>query len=262
MTSRRADLHTLVGPYALNALPSRDRARFERHLAACEACAQEVRGMQETAARLAAATAVPPSAQLRERVLAAAARTRQLPPVPADPAGAAARWRDGRRTAAARRRLRAGRRPWARPLALVLSAAFAAAAVTFGTMTLVTQHRLSQAQASDHMLAAVLTAPDAKMMSAPVTGGGTATIVMSHQMHALAFSSAGLPRLPAGQSYELWLMGPSGSRPGAMLPRPAHAMTSPVIATGLRSGDMVELTVEPSGGAARPTSTPILRLGL
>jgi hypothetical protein len=129
-------------------------------------------------------------------------------------------------------------------------------------MTVVTQHRLSQAQASDHMLAAVLTAPDAKLMNAPVTGGGTATIVMSHTMHALAFSSAGLPRLPAGDAYELWLMGPSGNRPAAMLPRPAHAMTSPVIATGLRGGDMVVLTVEPSGGASRPTTAPILRLGL
>jgi len=47
-----------------------------------------------------------------------------------------------------------------------------------------------------------------------------------------------------------------------MLPRPAHGMTSPVIATGLRSGDMVVLTVEPAAGAPRPTTTPILRLSL
>jgi anti-sigma-K factor RskA len=259
MTSRRADVHVLAGPYALNALPARDRARFERHLAGCDECAQEVRGLRETAARLAAAAAVSPPAGLRERVLTAAARTRQLPPVPAD---SAARWWGARRTTAARRALRAGRRSWVRPLAMAALAAFAAAAVTFGTMTVVTQHRLSQAQASDRMLAAVLTAPDAKLTSAPVTGGGTATIVMSHKMRALAFSSAGLPRLAAGQAYELWLMGPSGNRPAAMLPRPAHAMTSPVIATGLRSGDMVVLTVEPASGAPRPTAAPILRLGL
>ena len=47
-----------------------------------------------------------------------------------------------------------------------------------------------------------------------------------------------------------------------MLPRPAHGMTSPVIATGIRAGDMVELTVEPAGGASRPTTVPILRLSL
>jgi anti-sigma-K factor RskA len=112
------------------------------------------------------------------------------------------------------------------------------------------------------MLAAVLTAPDATMMSAPVTGGGSATVVMSHREHALAFSSVGLPSLPAGHGYELWLMGPSGRRPAAMLPRAAHGMTSPVIATGIRAGDMVELTVEPAGGAPRPTTAPILRLSL
>jgi hypothetical protein len=100
------------------------------------------------------------------------------------------------------------------------------------------------------------------MMTAPVAGGGTATVVMSHQERALAFSSAGLPKLPPGRGYELWLMGPSGGRPAAMLPRPAHGMTAPVIATGLRAGDMVELTVEPAVGAPRPTTAPILRLSL
>ena len=263
MASRRADLHTLAGPYALNALPPGDRARFERHLAACDACEQEVRGLQETAARMAAAAAVPPPGRLRDRVLAEAARTRQLPPAPAGPEAAGARWPWRARRAAAARRGSPGARPrWLRPVALALSAAFAAAAVAFGFVALDTQHTLSQAQARDHMLAAVLTAPDAKMMSAPVTGGGTATVVMSHREHALAFSSAGLPGLPAGQGYELWLMGPSGGRPAAMLPHPAHGMTSPVIATGIRAGDTVELTVEPAGGAPHPTTAPILRLSI
>jgi anti-sigma-K factor RskA len=258
MASRRADLHMLAGPYALNALPPGDRARFERHLAVCDACAQEVRGLQETASRMAAAAAVPPPARLRDRVLAQAARTRQLAPAPAGPPAAGARWPWRARRAGAERR---GAPPrWLRPVAVGLSAAFAAAAIAFGFTALDTQHSLSQAQARDHMLAAVLTAPDVKMMSAPVTGGGTATLVMSHRERALAFSSAGLPSLPSGQGYELWLMGPSGGRPAAMLPRPAHGMTAPVIATGIRAGDVVELTVEPAGGAPRPTTAPILRL--
>jgi anti-sigma-K factor RskA len=260
MTSRRADLHTLAGPYVLSALPPGERARFERHLAACDACAQEVRELRETTARLAAAAAVPPAARLRERVLTEAARTRQLPPVTAGPAPPGARWPWRARRAA--RRLRAGRPWWARPAVVIASAALAAAAIAFGVLALDAQHSLSRAQAREHMLAAVLTAPDARMMTAPVTGGGTATVVMSHRMHALAFSSAGLPALPPSRGYELWLMGPSGGRPAAMLPRPAHGMTSPVIATGIRPGDMVELTVEPAGGAPRPTTAPVLRLGL
>ena len=222
-----------------------------------------MRGLQETAARMAAAAAVPPptgcgtGCSPRRRGPGSCPRSRPA--------------RGGRDTlavafSAARPRCAAACGApwprWARPAALALTAAFAAAAIAFGFVALGTQHSLSQAQARDHMLAAVMTAPDAKMMSAPVTGGGTATVVMSHRERALAFSSAGLPSLPAGQGYELWLMGPSGGRAAAMLPRPAHGMTSPVIATGIRAGDMVELTVEPAGGASRPTTVPILRLSL
>jgi anti-sigma-K factor RskA len=262
MAVRRADQHTLAGPYALDALPERDRARFERHLAACQACAQEVRGLREAAARLAAATATAPPARLREQVLARVARTRQVPPVQ-EPAGPAVlRGLRPRRGAARRVGLITSRRLGARgPVAVALSGALLvalAAAVVFGVIALTVQHRLSQAEQRDHLLAAVLTAPDAKMMTAPVTGGGSATIIMSHRAHALAFSSAGLPALPAGKSYELWLMGPPRDRSAAMLPRAAHGMTPPVVATGLQAGDKIELTVEPSGGAPRPTTPPIL----
>jgi anti-sigma-K factor RskA len=266
MTRRRPEVHTLAGPYALNALPDRDQQRFERHLRACEACAAEVRGLQETAARLAAATAVAPADRLRERVFAEVARTRQLPPEPDQAAGAGrtGRWLGAARLtpAALRRGALGAPLGWARPIVTALAAVFLVAAVVLGTMAVGTQHRLNQAQDREHMLAAVLTAPDAKMMSAAVSGGGTATIVMSHREQALAFSSAGLPALPAGKAYELWLMGPPQTRSAAMLPRPTHGMTSPVIATGLRRGDTVELTVEPAGGAAHPTGHPILVLTL
>ena len=266
---RQAELHTLAGPYALNALPPRDRDRFERHLAACPACADEVRGLHETAARLAGATAAAPPARMKERVLAEVARTRQLPPA-GDAVPGGVPWRD-RWAASARRRARSaglgtrgGAQRWwgARPFVLATTAVFLVAAVVFGSMALSTQHKLNAAQAREHMLAAVLTAPDAKMMTMPVTGGGTVTIVMSHHAQALAFSSAGLPGLPPRKAYELWLMGPPGTRSAAMLPRPTHGMTSPVIAIGLRTGDTVELTVEPSGGAAHPTTRPLLLMPL
>ena len=76
-----ADLHTLTGAYAAHALSDAERLAFERHLDACPACAQEVRELGETAARLGAAVATPPPAALWERVRAEAAATRQLPPV-------------------------------------------------------------------------------------------------------------------------------------------------------------------------------------
>jgi len=79
MRTNRPEPHTLTGAYALDALTRADRARFERHLARCEQCAREVRALAEATAALAAAVAAEPPAELMQRVLTAAARTRQLP---------------------------------------------------------------------------------------------------------------------------------------------------------------------------------------
>ena len=79
----RHDLHTLTGAYALDAIDGSERERFEHHLVRCQPCEYEVRGLQETATRLGQAVASRPPAQMKARVLAAVATTRQLPPLPA-----------------------------------------------------------------------------------------------------------------------------------------------------------------------------------
>ena len=76
----RDDLHVLSGSYVLDALSEPERDSFERHLQHCPLCEDEVRGLRETAARLGLAKTLDPPPQLRPRVLAAAYRTRQLPP--------------------------------------------------------------------------------------------------------------------------------------------------------------------------------------
>ena len=43
-----------------------------------------------------------------------------------------------------------------------------------------------------------------------------------------------------------------------MLPAGHHGMTGPVIASGLRSGDDLALTVEPADGSAHPTTSMML----
>ena len=70
----------------MDAISAPDRARFERHLAGCEECAQEIASLREATARLATAAAVPPPSGLKERVLAAAALTRQQPPADSEAA--------------------------------------------------------------------------------------------------------------------------------------------------------------------------------
>ncbi len=77
----RDDLHVLTGSYALDALTGSERDEFERHMHRCPSCEAEVRGLRETAARLAMAKEVQPPAAMQSRVLAATYRTRQLPPL-------------------------------------------------------------------------------------------------------------------------------------------------------------------------------------
>src|ERR1700726_878183 len=97
------DPHTLAGAYAMDAVAERDRARFERHLAGCESCRQEIRGLREGTAALGPRAACPPPAALRGAALRAAAQTRQLPPaVTQAPAPWAAARNRGRRRLALR----------------------------------------------------------------------------------------------------------------------------------------------------------------
>jgi anti-sigma-K factor RskA len=260
MRPGRPEPHTLAGAYALDALAGTDRARFERHLARCEQCSQEISGLREATARLAAAAACEPPPGLTERALAAAARTRQLPPAAAPwparhaamtgPAGsgyraAAVRWRD-----------------WVPRLALAAAAAAIAAAGLLGVTASTAAHRAGEQQLAAHAIAAVLTAPDAAMLSGRVTTGGTATIVMSRRHRELVFAAAGLRPLPSSECYELWLMEPGGDSPAGMLPGPRQGMTGPVIASGLTAGDRLALTIEPAGGAPHPGPAMILVIAL
>ena len=256
----RAELHLLAGAYALNAVSGPDQARFERHLAGCEQCRLEVRGFAETAARLGASQAVRPRPGLRDQALRAAGRTRQLAPGPGLRPGRARSYsaRAGAATARARRR-RPGRGPWLRIAAAGVAAAVLAVAAVAGVTALRDEHRINLDQASGHELAAVLSAPDVVMLTSKVTGGGKATVLMSHHMRALVFAAAGLPPLPAAKGYELWLIGPSGSRPQGMLPA---GVARPVMVAGLAGGDQVGVTVEPRGGSAQPTTRPVLLMPL
>jgi hypothetical protein len=137
-----------------------------------------------------------------------------------------------------------------------------AAAVVFGVSAGTMRHQLSQAQSSSQQVAAVLTAHDATMMTGTVAGGGTVTIVMSHAMHALVFTAAGLHPLSASRGYELWLIGPAGARPVGMLPPGSSHMTGPLVASGLRPGDHLALTAAPPGGSARPNAPMMLDVTL
>jgi anti-sigma-K factor RskA len=120
------------------------------------------------------------------------------------------------------------------------------------------QGRLAAQDRRDSAISAILGAHDAVALTAAVSTGGTATVVMSHQAHALVFTANGLTRLPGSRGYELWLTGPAGTSPAGMLPPGHHGMSGPMVVGRIVVSDALELTVEPVGGSPHPTSAPIV----
>jgi hypothetical protein len=241
----RHDLHILTGAYALDAVEGAERDRFEHHLRRCKSCGHEVHGLAETATGLGMAVSMTPPPQLKEQVLTAAAMTRQLPPV------------------TEHHRPRPVPRPaWTPRLAVAVAAVSLAVAVALGVLGLSTRHELDTVRSQNQAIAAVLAAPDARIMSQATTKGGTATVVVSRAEQKIVFTAAGLPSLPSGKVYELWLMGPPRIREAGLLSAPSPGKTAPLLASGLVAGDKVGVTVEPAGGTSQPTTAPILLMSL
>jgi len=274
------NMHVLTGSYALDALSDQERTEFERHLQHCPSCQAEVRGLRETAARLAIARSARPPAQMEQRVLAATYRTRQLPPL----SGQRLR-RDLRQTRLAR--LFAGwlaadqsrpdsSRPrrsvrgqgngwsssWLRSPRLIgaVAAASVAAAVGLGITQVATQHQLDSAHATSAAIAKVLDAPDARIEATPATVGGAVTVVVSALQREAVVTTSGMPSLSSSRVYQVWVMSSSGARSVGLLSSADH--TGQLLASGVRSGDQIGITVEPSGGATLPTTTPVATVPL
>jgi anti-sigma factor RsiW len=227
----RDDLHVLTGSYVLDAVSDQEREEFERHLPQCPSCDAEVRGLRETAARLALAAAVVPPARMEPRVLAAAHRTRQLPPL------------------AGPRRLTSPRIP--RRVLTLAAAASVAVATGLGITQLATQHQLQSVRAGNAAIARVLTAPGALVRTARSRAGGSVTVVASAGLREAVVSATGMAAPPAGRVYQVWVMSGSGARSAGLL----HGGT--LLASAVAPGDRIGITVEPAGGSRRPTTTPV-----
>lgn len=246
------DPHFLTGAYALGALPGQEREAFERHLALCQACDQEVRELTATAARLGVAAATVPPPGMRDRVLAQVATVRQLPP------GVPAPMAPGRR---------AGR--WTRRLPrLVLAACLCAVAALGGVTAWQYQDARDARRQADQAagqaarqaqdLAAVLAAPDARIVKGRTAGGAVATVVVSRTRDKAAFFASGMPALPRGRIYQLWFADGTAMRPAGLLRHDGGLVMDGALAGAGGMG----LTIEPSGGSPQPTSRPLLLLRL
>lgn len=236
-----ADVHALAGAYALDALPSDERAFFERHLAACDACRAEVAELTETAARLGTATAQAPPPGLRERVLAAADITRQLPPEP-DPTPAD---------------VAEARRPWSQRWLLPVAACLAIVAVVAGGLAVNLNNQLRVARqlaAADSDVVAVLSAPDLRTVELDMGTPNPGRFLYSAAEDQGVLVATGMPDVGADETYELWLIH-DGTPVNAGLFRPGEGGTAVAAVDGssVRGAELVAVTVEPAGGSRRPT---------
>jgi hypothetical protein len=255
----RQDLHSLAAPYALDALDTAaEQDRFERHLNRCHDCTDDVRGFRATATLLGFAAAQQPPPEMRARVMAAVARTRQAPAA-----------EDGARHARQGRSRRALRLRPLTGLAMAGAALAAAAAIVLAVVLVNTQsqlgqarRQLSQAQAQLAAITAVQTATDAKVIVKRTPVGGIVTVTSSASLRQLVLRTSGLPKLGPGKVYQLWLIGkaPNKIRSEGLLGPPHNGRTGPVLISGVLAGDTFGVTVEPAGGTIQPTVTPFVQV--
>ncbi len=246
MSVQSHDLHLLTGAYAVDALTGDELDDFEQHLKQCPSCAEEVSGLQETAARLGLAAAIAPPPSMRAQVLDATNRVRQLPP-----SGVRLITADGRR----RRRRLSRRLP--RPIAV---AAMAAAIIVLAVLQVGTRHQLQQAQSTNQTIASVLSASDARIQLGSSTVGGTVTAVISKHDREAVITASGMPTPGDARVYQLWVMRGTSARSVGLLPGSSARATAPVLADDVQPGDQLAITIEPAGGTRQPTTNPIVAI--
>ncbi|MGQ0837520.1 anti-sigma factor [Actinokineospora sp.] len=246
-----ADIHALTGAYALNAIPEFERAAFERHLAECESCAQEVRELQDTATRLGEAASEQPPAELKAQVLARIAEVRQLPPLGDDLA-------ELRAEKVARRRS-----PWPMRITGVAAAVLLVVSVSLGFLLVENRKNLDSVQAQSVAMAGLLSANDAKFVSGSTTSGLNGTVVLSRDRGQVMLLAGGVPTAPDGKTYQVWLMGDGDPRSiGLMDPDQEGRASLLNASSGIGGATQIGVTVEPNGGSPLPTSEVVMQMTL
>ena len=229
------DVAALISAHALGALDADQAALAERHIAASDDCRRAYEDALETAALLALAVAdSEPPADLRDRIVAAARAERRPVATPAAP----------------RRKSRlAG--------LLTPSTGFAvigvAAAIVFALIAVSQHDSASSARDDQQALVAILSAPDAHVVTLKPAGGGPSggRMIVSRNRAALVSS---LQNAPPGKTYQAWGLRPGGASP---VPLPTFSGNGDVvILEDVGQYDGVGLTVEPSGGSQKPSSAP------
>lgn len=225
------DLHSLVAPYALDALDPHERALFEAHLDRCSTCQAELPGFQATAARLGDTVGLTPSAGLRERILTEIARTPQERPVVTRIAQ-----RRGLRHALPR---------------IAAAAAFVIGAIGVGGYA-IERDKANDAEARNAAITSILAAPDADTAAKTFSSGGNVRLIASRSKDQAVIVANDLAPLKGGKVYQVWMINDAGPKSQG-----TFKASGTMIMTGAGGADSVAITIEPKGGSEQPTTAPI-----
>jgi anti-sigma-K factor RskA len=273
-------LHDLAGAYALGALDPAERAEFERHLAACQACANEVRSLQPVVDGLGQVVPlVDPPARLRERVLSAA-----TPPSLASRASA----RQAPSETAPRRtdspsvvHVKDSPSSWgwlAAAAALVVSVGLGIYVWQLRDRLTDVERRLDEATAraaaSETQVAAlqraatdvrttalVIGAPDLVRVDLAGQGGSPAKArAFWSRANGLVFTAVDLPDLPPGKVYQLWVVGGQAPVSAGIFEPDAAGRATTIVEPGRAFPEPAAfaVTLEPAGGVPQPTGDKVL----
>lgn len=235
-----ADIHTLTGAYAVDALPEEERRFFAAHMEQCAACRQEVEELRATASLMGTAAYEAPPASLKAAVMAEIDTVRQEAPVRTT--AASAKPRDGWY-----QRLLA-------PAAAVLVVAVLGLTAIIGQMN----NRIASLEAGALRVADVVAAPDARTIDVPGPEGATARVVFSSTRGEGVFLADGLPALSDDQVYELWMIGEEGAVPAGLFHTDNRGRVTHVMTGDMSQVAAIGVTIEPAGGSPQPTSDPII----
>jgi anti-sigma-K factor RskA len=228
-----ADLHSLVAPYALNALDADERARFESHLGECATCRAELAGFAATTARLGESEAQAPPAALRERLMSEIATTRQEHPTVV-----------AIKQSALRRTL---------PRLAVAAALLVGGAGIGGYF--VERDQTNDLRAERAAITSIVAAADATTTNKAFAGGGKVRLISSASEDAAVIVASDLPDLKGGKVYQVWVV-----KDDSPTSEGVFATSGSMIMDDIDDADRVAITVEPKGGSKQPTTSPIATL--
>lgn len=257
--------HDMTGAWALNALDDAERARFEEYLAQDPATAAEARSFEETAGELARSLEVEsPRPELKRALMTQISRTRQLPPETVTQAKTVTQPKTDAAPVIPLQRYRSRTR-WLAAAAAVLMITTIAGFGLWGSERAAQQEERAtiaamesaqaQAEERERMVSSIMTAGDAAQMTIPSQDGGSLHLMYSRDQQALLVQPAGLPALPTGSTYQLWLIDPAtGAESAGLLTAGGNAM---MVEHEMGPDVVLGLTIEPAGGSEQPTTEPI-----